>query len=207
MTVRIRSPRCGIDPESASGGETHERELLVHLAARGVINDIALARHKPCPAGAANWVVHRLPIGRGVRWPVAIGVLPPVVARIHRRTRFDLLGVHSLRDSGPTALIARRRCRLDVPIVGHHHHLDPSPWNHVIATRVGGTPELVRDGETGLPVERGDPDGLAAAPTAVLRDRALGDALGAAARRRLDALSGLGGLDRLLGVSAEMVGR
>lgn len=78
----------------------------------------------------------------------------------------------------------------------------------VVATRVGGTPELVRDGETGLLVERGDPDALAAALIAVLRDRALGDALGAAARCRLDVLSGRGGsVDRLLDVYAEVMGR
>jgi glycosyltransferase involved in cell wall biosynthesis len=136
MTLRICSPHCGIDPESTSGGETYEREVLRRLAARGAIVDIALARHKRYPEDVANWVVHRLPIGRGLRWPVAIGVLPPVIARIHRRTRFDLLRVHSLRYIGPAALIARRRYRLDVPIVSHHHHLDPSPWNHLIERRV-----------------------------------------------------------------------
>ena len=31
----------------------------------------------------------------------------------------------------------------------------------MIATRVGGTPELICDGENGLLVESGDPDGLA----------------------------------------------
>jgi glycosyltransferase involved in cell wall biosynthesis len=33
----------------------------------------------------------------------------------------------------------------------------------VIATRVGGVPEVVRDGENGLLVPAGDPDALAAA--------------------------------------------
>jgi phosphatidyl-myo-inositol dimannoside synthase len=134
--MRICSPHCGIDPESNSGGETYERELLRHLAARGAVVDILLARHKRHPEGVPNWVIHRLPIGRGLRWPVAMLLLPPIIARLHAETRFDLLRVHSLRYIGPAALIARRRYRLDVPIVSHHHHLDPSPLNRVIERRV-----------------------------------------------------------------------
>jgi phosphatidyl-myo-inositol dimannoside synthase len=134
--VRICSPHCGIDPESISGGETYERELLRHLAADGAVIDILLARHKRHPEGVANWVIHRLPIGRGLRWPVAMLVLPPAIRRVHAETRFDLLRVHSLRYIGPAALIARRRYGLDVPIVAHHHHLDPSWLNGLIERRV-----------------------------------------------------------------------
>ena len=134
--MRICSPHCGIDPESTSGGETYERELLRRLAERGAIIDILLARHKRYPEGVANWTIHRLPIGRGLRWPVAMLLLPPIIARLHRTARFDLLRVHSLRYIGPAALIARHRYGLDVPIVSHHHHLDPSPLNAVIERRV-----------------------------------------------------------------------
>jgi phosphatidyl-myo-inositol dimannoside synthase len=134
--MRICSPHCGIDPESSSGGETYERELLRHLAARGAVVDILLARHKRHPEGVPNWIIHRLPIGRGLRWPVAMLLLPPIIARLHAETRFDLLRVHSLRYIGPAALIARRRYRLDVPIVSHHHHLDRSLLNPVIERRV-----------------------------------------------------------------------
>jgi phosphatidylinositol alpha-1,6-mannosyltransferase len=134
--VRIGSPHCGIDPESISGGETYERELLRHMAAAGAVIDILLARHQRHPEGVANWVIHRMPIGRGLRWPVAMALLPALIARLHARTGFDLLRAHSLRFIGPAALIARRRYRLDVPIVSHHHHLDPSPLNRLIERRV-----------------------------------------------------------------------
>jgi glycosyltransferase involved in cell wall biosynthesis len=134
--VRICSPHCGIDPETTSGGETYERELLKHLAARGIVFDLLLARHKRYPEGVPNWVIHRLPIRRGLRWPVAALLLPPFIKRIHDLTRFDLLRVHSLRFIGPAALWARRRYRLDVPIVAHHHHLDPSWLNPLIEGRV-----------------------------------------------------------------------
>lgn len=134
--MRVCSPHCGLDPETTSGGETYERELLIHLAGLGVVNELILARHKRVPAGVANFAVHRLPIARGLRWPVAALLFPPAIARVYRQTRFDLLRVHSLRYVGPAALLARRLYRLDVPIVSHHHHLDPSPLNPLIERRV-----------------------------------------------------------------------
>ncbi len=54
----------------------------------------------------------------------------------------------------------------------------------VVATRVGGIPEVVVDGVTGLLVAPGDEDALAAAITRVLDDRELGARLGDAARTR-----------------------
>ena len=134
--MRICSPHCGIDPESVSGGETYERELLTRLSVEGAVVDILLARHLRHPNDVPNWVIHRLPIGRGLRWPVAMALLPPVIRRVHAETRFELLRVHSLRFIGPAAVIARRRYGLPVPIVSHHHHLDRSPLNRIIERRV-----------------------------------------------------------------------
>jgi glycosyltransferase involved in cell wall biosynthesis len=62
----------------------------------------------------------------------------------------------------------------------------------IVATRVGGTPELIVHDKTGLLVERADPGGLARAIGRLLGDAALRSALGAAARRRLDELTGRG---------------
>jgi colanic acid/amylovoran biosynthesis glycosyltransferase len=53
----------------------------------------------------------------------------------------------------------------------------------VVATAVGGIPELVTDGDSGLLVPPGDPDALAAALARLLRDRTLRLAMGEAARR------------------------
>src|SRR5262249_27477022 len=52
----------------------------------------------------------------------------------------------------------------------------------VVAPRVGGVPELISDGETGLLVEPGRADLLAAALEEVLEDSERADRLGAAAR-------------------------
>jgi glycosyltransferase involved in cell wall biosynthesis len=57
----------------------------------------------------------------------------------------------------------------------------------VVAAAVGGVPELVDDGETGLLVPPGRPDALAAALGRLAADRALARRLGAAGRRRAQA--------------------
>ena len=134
--MRICSPHCGVAEETTSGGETYERELLVRLGRAGEGVELILARGKPHPPAAPNWTVHRFWIRRGLRWWIAPLVVPSAIARVHREVGFDLLRVHSLRYIGPSALLARRRYRLDVPVVSHHHHLDPSPLNRLIERRV-----------------------------------------------------------------------
>jgi len=70
----------------------------------------------------------------------------------------------------------------------------------VIGTRVGGTPELIVDGETGLLVERGAPAALAEAIVALLRDPARRARLGAAASARVAArFAGADSVERLVG--------
>ena len=134
--MRICTPHCGVAPETTSGGETYERELLTRLGRAGVSIDIILARGKPHPEAVPNWTVHRFAIGRGLRWYVAPFVVPPAIRRVRELVGFDLLRVHSLRYIGPGVLLARRRLGLDVPVVAHHHHLDPSPLNSLIEKRV-----------------------------------------------------------------------
>ncbi|MDQ3644532.1 MAG: glycosyltransferase family 4 protein [Actinomycetota bacterium] len=67
----------------------------------------------------------------------------------------------------------------------------------VVASRVGGIPEIVEDGREGLLVEPGDPQRLASALARLLEDRALARTLGAAARARAAELSPERVADRL----------
>jgi starch synthase len=56
----------------------------------------------------------------------------------------------------------------------------------VVASAVGGIPEVVVPGETGLLVPPADPRALADALNRVLRDRAAANAMGHAGRRRVE---------------------
>ena len=134
--MRICSPHCGIAPESGSGGEVYERELLKDLAGLGDECHILLARGKPYPPGVPRWTVHPVWPPKGLRWYVTPLVWPRYIKRVWDQPGFDLLRVHSVRYVGPAALWARRRYHLGVPVVTHHHHLDPSPLNPYIEKRV-----------------------------------------------------------------------
>ena len=54
----------------------------------------------------------------------------------------------------------------------------------VVATRVGGFPEMVADGETGILVPPKDPNSLAAALASLLTDPARAQTMGAAGHQR-----------------------
>jgi len=51
-------------------------------------------------------------------------------------------------------------------------HAGPAQWNRAVAPRVGGIPEVVLDGTTGVLFEPGDVDGAARAIVALLGDPA-----------------------------------
>jgi glycosyltransferase involved in cell wall biosynthesis len=55
-----------------------------------------------------------------------------------------------------------------------------------VVTRVGGMPEIVVNGETGLVVPPENPPALAAAVVSLLQDRARSQAMGEAGRRRVE---------------------
>lgn len=99
--------------------------------------------------------------GEGVEW---LGHVSPVEPELERA---GIVVVPSLGEGfGMVALEAMERGRA------------------VVASEVGGLPEIVRDGETGLLVPSGDPEALAAALLALARDPTRTRALGEAGRRR-----------------------
>jgi glycosyltransferase involved in cell wall biosynthesis len=91
-----------------------------------------------------------------------------------------------LRDDVPDILAA-----LDVAVSSSNFEGSPlaimeymAAGSPIVATRVGGVPDLIENGVHGLLVERGDSYGLAQAVLRLLRDRGLGGQLAAAARER-----------------------
>jgi glycosyltransferase involved in cell wall biosynthesis len=76
----------------------------------------------------------------------------------------------------------------------------------VVATRVGGTADLVHDGVNGLLVAPRDPAALAAAISRVLADPAAAAALAAAARRTAGAYAWPGLARKVLEVYERVTG-
>ena len=75
----------------------------------------------------------------------------------------------------------------------------------VVATAVGGTPELIHDGLTGRLVPRGDREALARVLVALLLDPAERRRLGEAARQHVEStFSAERSLDRLLALYDEV---
>jgi glycosyltransferase involved in cell wall biosynthesis len=71
----------------------------------------------------------------------------------------------------------------------------------VVATRVGGTPEAVEHGETGLLVAPADPQGLAEAIAGLLRNPELAARLAAAGRRSVRERFGM---DRMVHATVQL---
>ncbi|MBS4753715.1 glycosyltransferase family 4 protein [Nocardioides sp. zg-ZUI104] len=100
----------------------------------------------------------------------------------------DVFVLSSAAEACPMALLQAMACGLPV-----------------IASRVGGVAEIVRDGVDGLLFAAGDVDGLRAELVRLADDPALRDRLGASARNRVAERFTLGGcVDRLLEAYAEV---
>jgi glycosyltransferase involved in cell wall biosynthesis len=101
------------------------------------------------------------------------------------------LRVHRLSQSDPKLLDLQQQADIFcLPTYG-----DAAPWAvleamacgaPVIATRLGGIPDMLADGRAGVLVRHGDPRGLADAVSALLADPARRRDLGAAGRERCE---------------------
>jgi glycosyltransferase involved in cell wall biosynthesis len=91
-----------------------------------------------------------------------------------------------LRDDVPALLKALDVCLLSSDYEGSPlsvlEYMEAS--RPVVATRVGGVPDIVQDGVTGVLVEPQDPEGLAGAVVGLLRDPERATAMGRAGRER-----------------------
>jgi glycosyltransferase involved in cell wall biosynthesis/acetyl esterase/lipase len=130
----------------------------------------------------------------------------PTLLEAFRLTRLQMPTAHlEIIGSGPAAILPAPNVRFLAATVNVAAHLrrawvfalasrsEASPniileamacGLPVVATRVGGIPELVDDNKTGLLVSPDDPTALSAALTTLLRDGALQKSLGKAGRQR-----------------------
>jgi len=121
-----------LSPESNVGGEVYERELLRRLPGHGVKLRLGLPRDHHVAHLPPGWEVDVLAHRRGLHWTRSPLVFTPYVLSLLRRGRVDLLRGHSVRHTGPPLLLGRALAHSHVPVVLHHHHLDPR-WAHLDA--------------------------------------------------------------------------
>ena len=131
-----------------------------------------------------------------VRWPEArlllVGRGPE---ELRLRTLADALGVSSrIHFLGEQPDVAPYLAQLDLYVQASVAEGMPNSVLEamaaglpVVATAVGGTPEVVLDGQTGLLVPPGDPSALGDALLALLGDRPLAGRFGRAGRARVEA--------------------
>lgn len=142
-----------------------------------------------------------------------ISAAPAILKRIPA-TRFDIAGKGPARsdlESQVRGLGIQDQVRfvgfqeplgflddLDVFVFPSHPNYDGLPWvllealsrgTAIVATRVAGVPEAIRDGVDGLLVAPGDPSAIAEAVTRVLTDPALAERLRAGALARAGAFT------------------
>jgi len=134
--MKIATPHCGFSPETNSGGETYEREIMKNLAKLGVQFEVILAKGKRYPEGFPQFHIHRLPIEKGLRWYIANWIWPHYLRKIEKSSGFDLLRIHSLRYTGPGVLWFNAHSARKYPVVCHHHHIDPDLLNPLIEKKV-----------------------------------------------------------------------
>ena len=100
----------------------------------------------------------------------------------------DMLVLPSYSEGRPNVVLEAQACGLPV-----------------VATRVGGTPELVRDGATGLLVASGDAQGLAAAVGRLQRDEALRQTLGQAGRAQAREMTWTASAEQMTAIYRELL--
>jgi glycosyltransferase involved in cell wall biosynthesis len=162
---------------------------------------------RPRNAGAADASVLRLATAANLEYWKGLDVLLAACARVQLPMRLDVFGDGSLREE-----LVREAAGLGVDAVFHGFVPDvrdrlaaadvfvlPSRGDNapmsileamacglpVISTRVGGIPELVTDGETGLLVAPDDPASLATAIETLAADAELRTVLGARGAARV----------------------
>jgi glycosyltransferase involved in cell wall biosynthesis len=176
-----------------------------------IYNGVDLDRFVPAPHRSAGGPPTILVVAHLIR-EKGVDVLLRAVARLdHRSARLLVVGdgpeLPQLRALATTLGIEDRTefagLRDDVPscLQKADIFVHPAIWAEafgwtiaeamasrcaVIASRTGGIPELIVDGETGMLVEPGDPEAIGSALTRLLESPELRARLGEGARRRVE---------------------
>ena len=148
-----------------------------------------LERYKAFDVLAEAWrrVVTEVPdavlhvVGQGTLSPVASALLQELPGRVEWTPALTAEEVSGALDAATLLVLPSRSEGMGRVVIEAGCR-----GRAVVGSRVGGIPDVVADGETGVLVPPGDPVALAGALVQVLSDRTLAERLGAEARIRVE---------------------
>jgi len=120
--ISICSPQLGLSPESNSGGEVYDREVISHLCQKNITVHTLLPRGRTFPKLDNLKVKHALI--RSMIPPYFFNLFVfPYLLKTYFVHRFDILRVHNPYFVGPSALLFKYMFP-KVPLVLSHLHLE-----------------------------------------------------------------------------------
>ncbi len=179
-------------PRAASGSLHRELHLPANAILVATIGQIGLRKGQEILAAAATDIVHEVPVvhflligERSSTKAESVQFEQSIKQRFAEQNLQSRLHCLGYRDDVPDLLA-------EIDLIVHPAHQEPfgrvlleaaACGVAVVATNVGGTPEIVVDGVTGRLVPPRDPQALAAAVAGLLTNEDQRRAMGAAARR------------------------
>lgn len=118
----ICSPQLGLSPESNSGGEVYDREVIHRLCQKGVKVLTLLPKDRPHKPHK-NLIVEYAPIKSMLPPQVFSAFVLPYLIKTYRKEKFDILRVHNPYFVGPAAAVFKTLFP-QVPIVASYLHLE-----------------------------------------------------------------------------------
>jgi len=136
----------GISPDSDLGGEVYERELLLRISDYGAKVGLILPSESKISEIMHYDYIYRLPLKRRLRWFISNPLFMQSIKKAHYEKGIEILRIHSLRFTGPAVLLAKKIYNINVPVIAHHHHIDPEIFNWVVDSRVASALDKIITG-------------------------------------------------------------
>ena len=155
------------------------RVLFVGVLERYKAFDVLADAWRRVVVSAPEAVLHV--VGQGALAPVAEGLVEELPERVEWSPSMTAEDVAAALDSATLLVLPSRSEGMGRVVIEA-----AARARGVVGSRVGGIPDVVADGESGVLVPPDDADVLAEALARVLSDRALAERLGAEARRRVE---------------------
>ena len=145
MDLSICSPQLGLSPESNSGGEVYDREVINCLCSRGV-KIFALLPKNRSYIKHKNLQVEYAPIQSMYPPHLFSAFVLPYLIKTYKKHKFDLLRVHNPYFIGPAAS-AFKKLYPQVPVIASWLHLENKriwgKFDHIITISKSTKKEII----------------------------------------------------------------